>query len=67
MARIKRGMTTKARHKKVMAQTKGFRGRSNNTFRAAVQRLLREHEAVDSYWDAPESHLGSTIARLKPI
>ena len=39
MARIKRGTTTKARHKKVMAQTKGFRGRSNNTFRAAVQRL----------------------------
>jgi large subunit ribosomal protein L20 len=39
MARIKRGTTTKARHKKVMAQTKGYRGRSNNTFRAAVQRL----------------------------
>jgi large subunit ribosomal protein L20 len=39
MARIKRGMTTKARHKKVMALTKGFQGRANNTFRAAVQRL----------------------------
>jgi len=39
MARIKRGTTTSARHKKVIAQTKGFRGRSNNTFRAAVQRL----------------------------
>ena len=39
MARIKRGTTTKARHKKVMAQTKGYQGRSNNTFRAAVQRL----------------------------
>jgi large subunit ribosomal protein L20 len=39
MARIKRGTTTKARHKKVMAQTKGYSGRSNNTFRAAVQRL----------------------------
>jgi large subunit ribosomal protein L20 len=39
MARIKRGTTTKARHKKVMAQTKGFQGRGNNTFRAAVQRL----------------------------
>ena len=39
MARIKRGTTTKARHKKVIAQTKGYRGRSNNTFRAAVQRL----------------------------
>jgi large subunit ribosomal protein L20 len=39
MARIKRGTTTKARHKKVMALTKGYQGRSNNTFRAAVQRL----------------------------
>jgi large subunit ribosomal protein L20 len=39
MARIKRGMTTKARHKKVTALTKGFQGRGNNTFRAAVQRL----------------------------
>src|ERR671919_2282608 len=39
MARIKRGIRTKARHKKVLAQTKGYRGRSNNTFRAAVQRL----------------------------
>jgi dsDNA-specific endonuclease/ATPase MutS2 len=42
-------------------------GRGTGAQRAAVQRLLREHEAVDSYWDAPESHLGATIARLKPI
>lgn len=39
MARIKRGTTTKARHKKVIAQTKGYQGRSKNTFRAAVMRL----------------------------
>src|SRR5919106_3260425 len=39
MARIKGSTTTKPRHKKVMAQTKGYQGRSNNTFRAAVQRL----------------------------
>jgi hypothetical protein len=30
-----------------------------------VQRLLRGHAAVDSYWDAPESHLGATAVRLK--
>lgn len=39
MARIKRGVTGKARHKKVTAQTKGFRGRSNNAYRLALTRL----------------------------
>src|SRR5918995_6752350 len=39
MARIKRGVTAKARHKKVLALAKGYRGRNKNTFRAAVQRL----------------------------
>ncbi|MBL27641.1 MAG: 50S ribosomal protein L20 [Rhodospirillaceae bacterium] len=39
MARVKRGVTTHARHKKVISQAKGFRGRSKNTFRAAVQRV----------------------------
>lgn len=37
MARVKRGVTTHARHKKVIKQAKGYRGRSKNTFRAAVQ------------------------------
>jgi hypothetical protein len=31
-----------------------------------VQRLLRDHPLVERYWDAPESHLGATIARLRP-
>jgi DNA-nicking Smr family endonuclease len=34
--------------------------------RAAVQRLLETHAAVMSFWDAPESHLGATLVRLKP-
>ena len=42
-------------------------GRGKGVQRAAVQRLLRSHEAVDSFWDAPETHLGATIVRLKPI
>lgn len=39
MARVKRGTTTHARHKKVIKQSKGFYGRSKNCFRIAVQRL----------------------------
>jgi large subunit ribosomal protein L20 len=39
MARVKRGTTTHARHKKVLAQAKGFRGRTATTYRAALERL----------------------------
>ncbi len=39
MARVKRGVTTHARHRKVIKAAKGARGRSKNTFRAAVQRV----------------------------
>ena len=39
MARVKRGVTARARHKKVMAQTKGYRGRGSNVFRVALERL----------------------------
>ncbi|MEO1193585.1 MAG: 50S ribosomal protein L20 [Pseudomonadota bacterium] len=39
MARIKRGVTAHARHKKVLHQAKGFRGRSKSSFRPAIQRL----------------------------
>lgn len=39
MARIKRGVTTHARHKKIIKMAKGYRGRSKNCFRIAVQRV----------------------------
>jgi large subunit ribosomal protein L20 len=39
MARIKRGVTAKARHKEVIAQAKGYRGRSKNCFRLALRRV----------------------------
>jgi large subunit ribosomal protein L20 len=39
MSRVKRGVTKHARHKKVIDAAKGARGRSNNTFRAANQRV----------------------------
>ena len=40
-------------------------GRGRGVQRAAVQRMLRDHPLVDSYTDAPESHLGATVVRLK--
>ena len=39
MARVKRGTTTHARHKKVLEQSKGFVGRSHASFRIAKERL----------------------------
>jgi len=39
MARVKRGTTTHARHKKVLEQSKGFVGRSSTNYRIAMERL----------------------------
>ena len=37
MARVKRGVTTHARHRKVIKAAKGYYGRRKNTFRIANQ------------------------------
>jgi large subunit ribosomal protein L20 len=37
MARVKRGVTTHARHRKVIKAAKGYYGRRKNTFRVAIQ------------------------------
>ena len=39
MARVKRGVTTHARHSKVIKQAKGYRGRSKNVYRVALERV----------------------------
>jgi large subunit ribosomal protein L20 len=39
MARVKRGVTAHARHKKVLKLAKGYVGRSSKTFRPALQRV----------------------------
>jgi large subunit ribosomal protein L20 len=41
MPRVKRGVTAHARHKKVLAQAKGFRGRRKNVFRIAKQAVMK--------------------------
>jgi DNA-nicking Smr family endonuclease len=53
------------------AQRSGFvtvrviHGRGKGFQRAVVQRLLAEHEVVESFWDDTRSHLGATWVRLK--
>ena len=37
MTRIKRGVTTRTKHKRILEQAKGFRGRRKNTIRVARQ------------------------------
>ena len=37
MSRVKRGVTTHARHRKIIKAAKGYYGRRKNTFRAANQ------------------------------
>ena len=52
------------------AHAAGFRevrlihGRGKGIQRAIVQQTLDRHPLVVEFWDAPESHLGATVARL---
>ncbi len=39
MARVKRGTTAHAKHKKVIKAAKGYRGRNKNIFRVAVEKV----------------------------
>jgi large subunit ribosomal protein L20 len=39
MARVKRGVQIRARHKKIIKMASGYRGRSNNCYRIALQRV----------------------------
>ena len=41
MPRVKRGVTARARHKKVLDQAKGFRGRRKNVFRIANEAVMK--------------------------
>ena len=41
MPRVKRGVTAHARHKKILALAKGYRGRRKNVFRIAKQAVMK--------------------------
>ena len=39
-------------------------GRGKGVQRGIVQNTLEKHPLVVEFWDAPETHLGATVARL---
>ena len=41
MPRVKRGVVSRASHKKVLAQAKGYRGRRKNVFRVANEAVMK--------------------------
>ena len=46
MPRVKRGVTARARHKKVLELAKGFRGRRKNVYRIAKQAVMKAGQYV---------------------
>lgn len=54
-----------AAHEAGLREVRLVHGRGIGVQRGVVQRVLRAHPLVDACWDAPESHLGATVARLK--
>ncbi len=41
MSRVKRGVTARARHKKILVQAKGYRGARSRTYRSAKQAVIK--------------------------
>lgn len=49
MAHVKRGVTKRARHRKILKAAKGFRGRAGTCYRVAINRV--EHGMQYAYRD----------------
>lgn len=55
-----------AAHEAGLREIRLIHGRGIGVQRATVHALLANHPLVEAYWDAPESHLGATLLRLRP-
>jgi DNA-nicking Smr family endonuclease len=54
----------RAAHERGLREVRLIHGRGKGVQRGIVQAALEKHALVVEFWDAPESHLGATIARL---
>ena len=52
-------------HDAGLTEVRLIHGRGVGVQRGIVQQALERHPLVEEFWDAPESHLGATIARLR--
>ncbi len=53
-----------AAHEAGLREVRLIHGRGTGTQRGIVQQALERHPLVEAFWDAPETHLGATVARL---
>lgn len=53
-----------AAHAAGLREVRLIHGRGRGVQRGRVQATLERHPLVQEFWDASESHLGATIARL---
>ena len=53
-----------AAHSAGLREVRLIHGRGKGIQRGLVQQALERHPLVMEFWDAPESHLGATVARL---
>ncbi len=55
-----------AAHEAGLREIRLIHGRGKGVQRGMVQQTLERHPMVEEFWDAAESHLGATSARLRP-
>ena len=53
-----------AAHAAGLREVRLIHGRGQGVQRGLVQRALDRHPLVEEFWDAPDAHLGATVARL---
>lgn len=54
-----------AAHEAGFTEVRLIHGRGTGVQRGIVQAALERHSLVESFYDAPESHLGATVANLR--
>jgi DNA-nicking Smr family endonuclease len=55
----------RAAHDEGLREIRLIHGRGTGVQRGIVQAALEKHPLVESFFDAPESHLGATVAVLR--
>ena len=53
-----------AAHEAGLREVRLIHGRGKGVQRGIVQNTLEKHPLVVEFWNAPETHLGATVARL---
>ena len=54
-----------AAHEAGLREVRLIHGRGKGIQRGIVQQALERHPLVEAFWDAADSHLGATVARLR--